>query len=355
MNHHFRISLAALFVFLLTFVGCKKEETPEPETPQTEDFWEEAGSTLGLNVDSLQLASNLAEQSPSFYALLVIRHDSIALERYYRGKNAASLFHLRSITKNFTSALTGIAIEEGLIGNLDDQLRTYLPDANNGDKENITIRHLLNMTSGLTWHEEDEVLPLLNQQIANPVQTILARPLATAPGEEFNYNSVLPHMVSHILAKKTGKPFENYAEEKLFDPLGIAKFDWTRDPNGEVWGGFGLQLTARDLARLGKLYLDGGQWDGVQLVPAEWVQESGSSQISFGTSNNGYSLQWWTSENFGTIYYGQGYGGQALMILPEQDMIVVACQAHFVPQFQHLSQWRNFADHIFPVIFRAIE
>ncbi|MDX1406949.1 MAG: serine hydrolase domain-containing protein, partial [Saprospiraceae bacterium] len=164
------------------------------------------------------------------------------------------------------------------------------------------------------------------------------------------------HIVADLISKHTGLPFEDYVKQRLFDPLGITRYSWERDPDGQVWGGFGLQLTARDLAKVGQVYLDQGRWQGSQLVPSDWVERSSVAQIEVPTSNSGYSLQWWISESTGTrIFFGLGFGGQVLMVIPAKDIVIVALQEHLVSFSQSNTQWQNFATRIFGPVFRSVD
>lgn len=366
---HLRGSLAAtkewnlnrLFVVVIVLAGvlvssCDKSDLPtEPQSFST--FWEyEDPEASGVDQDSIELAVQRASSSPSFYALLVIRDEKILLERYFQGRDEGTLFHLRSITKNVTSAITGMAFEDGILNDVDDPVGMYLDDFMDEDKSKITLRHLLNMTSGLQWNEDAEVLPLIQYRYQDPVKTMSERSVVSEPGTEFNYNSVSPHIVSHILSSEAEQNFLSLAHEMLLDPLEIKESDWELDPQGEAWGGFGLQLRAQDLAKFGLLYLNKGVWEGQQLVPRAWVEESMEPQVFFNDAGTrGYCYQWWTATNAGGLFYGLGYGGQALMIIPEKNMIVVACQTHAVSSDDHIKQWRLFADEIFLPIFRGTE
>lgn len=348
-----RSTTAILLLLVATLVGCQKNGVE----PVPDSYWETADpAALGMQADSLSRAIELARDMPNFYALLVARHNKLATEAYFRGKRATSLYHLRSVTKNFVSALAGMAIEQGLVDSLNASIKSDFPAIISGEKEAITVGHLLNMASGLTWDEDTEVIPLIQHQIPDPVTAILSRPLEAPPGIAYNYNSVSTHIVAEIISQRAIMPFEQYADEQLLTPLGITSYAWERDPEGRVWGGFGLQLTARDVAKLGQLYLDGGQWQGAQLVPADWVDMSFVAQIDVPTSPTDYSLQWRVSESTGTtIMFGLGFGGQVLMVIPEKDMVIVALQEHFVSFDQSGTQWQNFASRIFGPIFRSVE
>lgn len=346
--------LNLLFLIVIGFFGCSSSDNPV-DTP-IDDPNDGIENPTGFDPDRLNAALANANALDNFYALMVIRNETTVVENYYDGKSAGTPFHLRSITKNITSALTGIAIEENLIPSLDQGIKLYYPELISGDKEAITIRHLLNMSSGLTWDEDAEVVDLLEYVITDPITEVLSRPLDQTPGLRFNYNTVSPHIVSDIVSHVTGTSFRDYAQAKLFGPLAINDLIWDTDADGNVWGGTGIQMTARDLRKFGQLYLDNGNWNGLQIVPADWVAQSQDPQIETFDPTSGYSLQWWTSSALDAdVYYGQGYGGQALMLVPEKDLIVIAFQESFVLPNQANAQWTNFLNQVFIPIYQALE
>ena len=343
--------LILLLFSTILILSCNKENL-EPD-----DFWQSVSpESQGLNPDSVEKAIDAAAKLSNFYALLVVKNEKLVVEEYFKGKKAADLFHLRSVTKNFTSALTGIAIQENLLEGIEQSIQPFFPDLVKGDKTAITIGHLLNMTGGFEWKEDTEVLDLIEHRISDPVTEVLSRPLTDTPGSTFKYNSASPHIVSYIISQQAKQSFRQYAQKKLIDPLGIKTFSWTEDPEGAAWGGFGLQLRARDLARFGQLYLNDGTWEGKQIVPENWVNRSSTVQVDIPHSNWDYSFQWWISGNLDTpIYFGLGYGGQTLMLLPEKNMMVIALQESLVSLEDNQAQWDRFVSRVFTPVFRALE
>lgn len=346
-----RITLYWLTFLFLSLLSCRKDDSAPLDA-----YWQKEDPALhGFQPDSLQLARTNAAGLTNLYALLVVRHNKLVVEDYFHGKGPNDLLHLRSITKTITSALAGIALEAGALPGIDTSIKPFYPDLISGAKDSITLRHLLNMSSGLSWDEETEVVDLIENRITDPVRTLLSRNLSDPPGAAFNYNSVSPHVVAQMLAKLTQQTLLAYAEDRLFAPLSITRKNWERDPQGAEWGGFGLQLTARDLAKFGQLYLNGGAWEGRQIVPPDWVAQSAIKQIQPGTANSaGYSFQWWTSTSLGTpIFYGQGFGGQGLFLIPEKDLLIVALQDPFVSFDQSARQWNDLVGKVFYPVYRA--
>jgi CubicO group peptidase (beta-lactamase class C family) len=155
---------------------------------------------------------------------------------------------------------------------------------------------------------------------------VLDRPLQTQPGEQFNYNSGNSHLLSAILQQATGQSTLAYAKERLFEPLGITKLEWARDPNNIYCGGFGISMTVRDMAKIGLLYLHQGAWQGKQLVSQEWVQKSLQQQSEGWQPLGVYGYQWWLRPAHGDvkydIYFASGYAGQYILIIPKLNAVV---------------------------------
>ncbi len=342
-----------LLLLFVVLAACKKDETLPDD-----GFWVEGNpADYHFNTAALDSAIQNAAALSDFYALLVIRDERLIVEKYYDGHTSSSLFHLRSITKNVTSALTGIALAEGSIPNADVRLTEYYPGKISGAKDSIRLRDMLNMASGLEWDEDQEINPITENKVSNSVEYLLSRNLASTPGAVFNYNSLSTHVVGDIIYKQTGRQLSQYAEQKLFGPLNIQAYQWQRDPEGRNWGGFGLQLRARDMAKFGLLYLNNGLWDGSRIVPEAWVQASASPQIQVsGSAVTGYSHQWWTSTGLSSdIYYGSGYGGQGLFIVPEKNLIVIAFQRHNGSADAGNQRWSDLVSKVFIPVFNAAQ
>lgn len=349
-----------LFLVLILFTNCQKNNldttslAPAVTSPMVEFWQKDSPAAHGFSEPALATVVQEANKLNNFYALLIIRNQKLLVEEYFEGWSEATLFELRSITKNITSALTGIAIKKEWLTSVDDPIYPYFPDLEMGDKQQITFRHLLNMSSGLSWDEDNNVLGLIQQQIHEPVNFILSQPLITTPGSTFSYNSLSPHVVAQVLIEAQKKTLATLVKEEIFDTLGIQQYTWSNDPKGANWGGFGLKLRAKDIAKFGQLYLNEGKWEGTQLIPVDWIQQSSKKQIN--STNSGYSFQWWVSLKSETpLYYGQGYGGQGLFIFPEKDLIIVAFQEAWVPATQSNQQWKDFREKVFTPILMALE
>ena len=343
-----------LFIlFFLILASCSNSSTELEEDTASNPMVPEVD---GLDKSLLETAIVNARNATNFYALAVIKDENVVVEEYFRSKNSNTLFQIRSITKNFTSALAGIAIDQGVLSNLDMQIKEVYPSLTLGSKCDITLRHLLNMSSGLIWNEQQEVVDLLEGRIEDPITDFLSRELEYSPGTNFNYNTLSTHIVGNLIEINSGNTFKAFAKTHLLAPLEIDSFSWETDFDGRVWGGTGLGLKMADVAKFGQLYLNKGSWNGEQLVPQEWVALSATEQISIPQSSSGYGLQWYVAENLDKkVFFGQGYGGQALMLIPDENMMIIAFQEHLVNNEQHMAQWNNFLNLVFTPIYQAIE
>ncbi|MCL7989635.1 MAG: beta-lactamase family protein, partial [marine benthic group bacterium] len=252
---------------------------------------------------------------------------------FYMGQD---LHSLQSVTKSVTSALIGIAIGRGELPGVDAPLLPLLSeyDTSGTDErlERATLEDLLTMRLGIEWHEQDRPIGPENTTIQlefsdDWVEFTLSQPMDAVPGERFVYNSGASHLMSAIVRSATGRTVDLYAEEHLFGPLGIDSYHWKREPAGLPDTEGGLYLEAEDLARIGQLYLNDGLWRGVRLLPEGWVEASVSRHVDDVAPENpnwnaGYGYQWWRVDSDGVeVWAGLGYGGQYLLVLPDQRIV----------------------------------
>ncbi len=257
------------------------------------------------------------------HALLVLRHGQVASEGYW-SPFRKSIWHItHSLCKSFTGTAVGIAIEEGLF-TLDDSVAGFFPDKlpllSSRRMRQVTVRHLLTMTSGISYNEISEAVD------EDWLQGIFSSPLASAPGERFVYNSMNSYLLSALIHRISGQSLLDYLAERLFEPMGFGPIAWERSPQGESKGGWGMYAMVEDLAKLGLLYQQKGRWqlpDGTerQLLPAGWVEEATSLQASGeGGQNYGYHL--WIDSEDGN-YIMNGMFGQYVTCIPGQGITLV--------------------------------
>lgn len=255
---------------------------------------------------------------------------------YYK---QSELHTLQSVTKSVSSILLGIALDLNEDYNIETKVMPFFKDYefNSKDlrKNDITIEDLLTMRSGLEWNEDDYNDPIndcdLLEKSDEWIQYVLNKPTDTIPGTKFEYNSGASVLLGKITRNITGKRIDKWAEEKLFEPLGITDYYWKETPDGEIDTEGGLYLKAEDLAKIGSLFLNKGKWDGKQIVSESWVTTSTSPLVKDvkpeSGSDMGYGYQWWipeyTIDGKTNVYAGNGYGGQYLMVAPEYNLIIV--------------------------------
>jgi CubicO group peptidase (beta-lactamase class C family) len=266
----------------------------------------------------------VTEQRIALESLLIIRNGAIVSETYYNGSDQDTPHALFSVTKSFIATLVGIAFDQGELNGLDQPVLALLPGrsyANLDDrKEVLSIEDVLTMSTGLEWIEGDPAYRELYMG-RDWVKNLLDRPVTEKPGERFNYCSGCAHLLSAILQEQTGMPTRKFADKYLFKPLGITELRWEEDAQHIAIGGWGLSLTPRDMARLGYLYLQQGQWDGEQILSPGWIEAATTKHLPAGDRLD-YGYQWWIHREI-PAYMALGRGGQTIFVAPELDLIVV--------------------------------
>jgi len=278
-------------------------------------------------MDSQKLAEMLAriqEEKLNIHSLLIIRNGYLVSESYFGPYQEDTRHELFSVTKSFVATLIGIALDKGYIDELDHRVLDFFPDgafANlDRQKEDMTLEDVLTMRSGLDWKEGDPVYGAMYYSL-DWVKFVLDKPMILPAGSQFNYCSGCSHLLSAILQLTTGMNTDDFAEQTLLKPLGISNVKWERDNTGIPIGGWGLQITPRDMAKLGYLYLQNGQWDGEQIVSTQWVKNA--TQTHTETDGElGYGYQWWTYPSL-AAYTALGRDGQTIFVIPEKDLVIV--------------------------------
>ncbi len=280
------------------------------------------------------------------HSLLILRNDTLVVEKYFR-YTRESLRPLRSVTKSITSALVGRAVADGAISDLDAKLLTFFPQYphlahRDGRKEAMTLAHVLTMTAGLKWDELSAPYGSRNNDTSKLrassdwLQYVLNLPMVYPPGSRFTYNTGCTILLSGILSHSLKHSVIDFARIMLFNPLDITKFYWG-EHNGVVNTGSGLHLRAIDMAKIGQLYLRRGRWKGQQILPTEWVKQSTASHVRVSGSLE-YGYQWWrlSASNLAAqalrtndVFFGWGYSGQFIFVVPHLDMVVVSTAANF--------------------------
>ena len=285
-------------------------------------------STAGIDPVQLERALDAMEQVHGARSVVVVRGGSLVAESHWFAA-ADHLHPIWSVTKSVTSTLVGIAVDRAVLPDLDVRLVDYLPPGlqpADPAKDAITLRHLLMMTSGLRWSEDLDWLPWIAS--SEPARFILQRPLIADPGDEFIYSSATSHLPSLVLTEAAGVSPLELADAFLFAPLGISDRFWEHDPQGYPFGGHGIRLRTEDLAKLGVLFLDRGQWRGRRVVSVGWVDEAVEPRFGWGSDygpleNVDYGYLWWTAEGGGhEVFTAWGWGGQFAFCVPDLGLVV---------------------------------
>ena len=271
------------------------------------------------NIDDYEYPAN---------SVIVVNQGTIVREIYYNDFSYSTQFNTYSVTKSFTSALVGIAIDQGIIGSVDDPVVSYFPNAtfdhDSPEKQSVTIRHVLTMTSGFDYGEDPTLAPPVEGSVATHV---LNSPVTREPGTSWVYDSQAPSILIRIIEIQSNMSLLDFANEYLFDSLGIQEVSWGTDDSGLAYGGFSLYLTSREMAKFGQLFLQEGMWNDEEIISKEWVRESTldhmPDDVHFVYSvkpSGGYGYLWWTYDGF---YTASGLHGQRIIVNPSSEYVVV--------------------------------
>ncbi|MFQ5633587.1 MAG: serine hydrolase domain-containing protein [bacterium] len=343
------IAFSALWLF-----SCGEDQATNPPAysykipEQTNDGWQTA-SLADVGLDAKTVASAIDRINYNLYknvhGILIVKDSKLVFEEYFSGNDfdgkftefdRTTLHYLASDTKSFTSALVGLAIDHGFIQSVDTTVFSFFPqyaDLHNDEKDKITLAHFLSMSAGLQYDEwsypytdsrNDHVR--MNRS-SDPIRFVLGLPVEAAPGTKFVYNSGLSITLGGIIEKASSMRIDEFVETYLFGPLGISEYYWWKYPNGTFQTGGGLYMLPRDMAKFGLLYLNGGVWNGDQLISSEWVEKSTTAHISIDT-NWSYGYQWWlrtyqANSHAYASFSARGWGGQYIFVFPDMEMVVV--------------------------------
>ena len=286
----------------------------------------------------------------NIHSVLAVRHGRLLFEHYRAGEDECwgeplgnvthgldSKHDLRSVTKSVISLLFGIALDRKLIRDIDEAVIDCFPqysDLRTPEKERVSLRHLLTMSAGLEWNEnvpfsdpKNSAMRMLES--ADRCRYVLEQPVVAPGGQVWNYNSGGTLLLEAVIANAAGGALDDVAREFLLEPLGITDFEWTRNLKSGIleWGG--LRLRSRDLAKIGQLVLNGGNWNGRQIVSQKWVKESTAAHIGPAALIYFYGYQWWLGRSL--LVEGRevpwicamGHGGQRIFAVPALDLVAV--------------------------------
>jgi CubicO group peptidase (beta-lactamase class C family) len=305
----------------------------QPPPEEVASRYKPALETITYERNGRTVTQDLEEflQKTNTTAFLIIKDDVLLYEGYFNGYNHDSTVTSFSTAKSFVSALVGIAISEGHIESLEDPITRYAPELLEKDPryQNITLRHLVSMSSGINYEEfhlpwSDDAATYYSPDLR---AVAVSSPIDGDPGQEFHYNNFHPLLMGLVLERATGMPVAKYLEEKIWKPLGMeAPGSWSLDSekNGFEKMESGINGRAIDFAKFGRLFLNRGNWDGAQIVPADWVDASTRLDVETDPAPN-YQYFWWVNAEVGDRhhFYAAGKHGQYIYIVPEQNLLLV--------------------------------
>ena len=361
-----RTALPFLLCAVLLLAGgwaCGPAPT-SPVPPQTGDGWQTASpAEVGLDAGKLgQAVARIRGRTyDNVHSLLIVKEGKLVFEEYFPGYawsyageghrgdlvdfDRDTLHNLASVTKSFTSALVGIAIDQGAIRGADQTVFSFYPEyahLKDGRKDGITLEHLLTMTSGLEWNEME--LPYSNGRndlvqlfsMPDPVEYILAKPVVAEPGTAWYYSGGNTNVLGEVIRQATGQRMDAFAGQHLFAPLGIVDYEWDFINADMIHASGNLRLRPRDMAKFGYLYLNGGVWNGRQIVSQAWVETSTQAHATPRWAD-GYGYQWWlrtyhSGPDVVDAFCAAGWGGQEIIVFPDLGMVVVLTGGNYVDE-----------------------
>lgn len=298
---------------------------------RTKDGWEVSSlEKEGMDRDKIEdlVMALIDGDFGQLHSLLMAKNGKLVLEEYFYGHDAGSVHRQASATKSVSSLLVGIAVDRGEIAGVGEKIMAFFPGYENGAAagwEEVTLEHILTMTAGARWREDD----LAGfYESDDHFGIVFEQPIEATPGVEFEYVSPNVDLLAGVIKEATGMHADAYAEEHLFGPLGFGAYDWEYGR----WEGYplmdgSLHLLPRDMAKLGQLILDGGRWQGKQVVSEEWISTSTAAHVNVDDPEE-YGYLWWRAkapyeDRVIKGVYASGWGSQFIFAVPEYDLVVV--------------------------------
>ncbi|MEH6491306.1 serine hydrolase domain-containing protein [Halopseudomonas sp.] len=280
---------------------------------------------VGVDVDAYMDAQRAA-------ALIIVHKGKIRLEKYGLDFGPEGRWTSFSVAKSFTSTLVGAAIEDGYINSVDDMVSDYIPDLKGSAYDNVTIKQLLTMTSGVAWNEDyadpQSDVAQFNKHTPEPgvdatVSYMRQLQSEAEPGTKWVYKTGETNLIGVLASSAANKPLAEYLSEKVWKPFGMQQdATWLLGSTGHEIGGCCIQAATRDYARFGLFMLGGGIADGERVVPVGWIAEATTKQADIGRPGAGYGYQWWTLDD--GAYIAQGIFGQGIFIDPKRQLVIAS-------------------------------
>ncbi len=331
--------LSALATLFLTIVPLINAAEPLSRgTPEAQ----------GISSAAVRDYVEALDKIDTMHSFVVVRHGEVIAEGWWKPEAADKPHVLNSVSKSFNSTAVGLAITDRKLS-LDDPVLKFFPDDAPSDPsanlKAMTVRDLLTMCGG---HDSE---PKQSTDGHPSVKQFLAASVVHQPGTHFLYNGMGSYTLSAIVTKVTGQTVGDYLKPRLFEPLGIENAEWPSSPEGYSLGAHGLYLRTEDIAKFGLLYLQKGKWKGQQLIPEKWVEQATAKQVPNDQESHskigadwreGYGFQFWRCQH--NAFRGDGAGGQFVVVMPDQDMVVAMTAGSANMQAELDAIW----DHLLP-------
>ena len=376
-----RLGFAAILLLAATATARGQTGTACGAPTAIDDGWTIASpDSVGLDGTRLcAIAARLKETEANVHAVVIVRHGRLVFEQYFSGPDerwdvagtfdfdATTKHDMRSASKSVISLLVGIAIDRKLIASAEEPVLEFFPEyaaVKSPGWEQITLHHLLTMSSGMQWDEARDWNDPRNDEPhlgfePDPIRYILSKPIAKPPDAVWTYNGGGTDLLGHILERVSGKPLEAFAREVLFGPLGITDVEWRNYPrNGKLASAIGWRARPRDAAKIGQLVLNRGNWGGKSIVSPDWIEQSVRPRFQAIGYFGGlffYGQQWWlgrsiVQEKEVKWIAAAGSGGQRLFIVPDRDLVVMTTSGLYFAPRQGDGALDMMANYILPAV-----
>lgn len=307
----------------------------------------------GMNKDEIRkhLHSNHVSN------FIIEHHNKIVFQYEQQEQASEQLLPINSCTKSIVSSLYCIGLSEGWLPSIHTPIVEWFPELKHSSDERklrITAEHVLTLTAGFSWDEfgGSNNFPRMTRT-DKWLKYTLDQPLTAEPGTSWSYNSGISQLLSAIITRASGRSLAELAEEKLFQPLGIEEYRWKQDPEGYYTGGYGMELTAMDMLKFGRLFLQQGSWKDKQIIPAELCKQATSPYIQVEAPEHGYyGWHWWCDEQDGLpFFYARGYGGQFIIVVPSSEAVIVSTRNQ---KYKARSPLELFRELVCPYLKRSL-
>ena len=346
-----------VIIFAVSIAGCGPSSgdlAAVDYTPIVRGDWEvSTPGEQGLDAELVARMYYNAAEHETIYSLLVVKNGYLVAEDYFNAGSIDELSKRASVTKSYTSALVGITLDQSYLESIDQKMLDFFPDiagqVTDPRKKQISIRNMLEMRAGYPWEEEDAAAwdALWSGEYLTKMAAI---PLSADPGTSFQYSNLTSHWLGIIAARASDMNLMSLGKKYLFEPLGVVPGEgWLRDVDGYYIGCGDILFKARDMAKFGLLYLNGGMYEGKKIISAEWVNDSLQTYTvnefelkKIGRFTDiGYGYQWWSADaGKHHINFAWGHGGQLIVLVHDLDMVIVTTADSFWGKNIHFDAWK---------------